>query len=189
MPDELKLTSLEYIHKVLQANSNNVIYYKLVCTLNNWLLKFSNYIEIKKKQINNYFIFNIITECLLLTLGHEKGRIKTIIDIANEVISSQTSKQFIQITNKCSYFYYDINTNNYKTFNNYLDYIKNIKIYLQSLLPKTKIEYIISEHFGNNIKNSKNDLSFIYENEKYIITDDIKSQYVRVKKMIIIVVV
>ncbi len=182
MPDELKLTSLEYIHKVLQANSNNVIYYKLVCTLNNWLLKFSNYIEIKKKQINNYFIFNIITECLLLTLGHEKGRIKTIIDIANEVISSQTSKQFIQITNKCSYFYYDINTNNYKTFNNYLDYIKNIKIYLQSLLPKTKFEYIISEHFGNNIKNSKTDLSFIYENEKYIITDDIKSQYIKVKK-------
>ena len=182
MPDELKLTSLEYIHKVLQANSNNVIYYKLVCYLNNWLLKFLSYIETKKKQINNNYIFNIITESLLLTLGHEKGRIKTIIDIANEVISSQISKQFIQITNKYSYFYYDLNSNNYKTFNNCLDYITNIKNYLQALLPKTKFEYIISEHFGNNIKNSKYDLSFIYDNEKYIITDDIKSQYIKSKK-------
>ena len=171
------MTSLEYIHKVLKANSNNVIYYKLVCYFNIWLTKFLNYIETKKKAINNNFIFNIITECLLLTLGHEKGRIKLIIEIANEVIPSQISKQLIQITNKYSYFYYDLNSNNYKTFNNYIDYIKNIKNYLQAILPKTKLEYVISEHFGNNIKNAKNGLSFIYDNEKYIITDDVKSQY------------
>ena len=182
IPDELKLTSLEYIHKVLKANSNNVVYYKLVCYFNNWLTKFLNYIETKKKAINNNYIFNIITECLLLTLGHEKGRIKLIIEIANEVISSQISKQLIQITNKYSYFYYDLNSNNYKTFNNYIDYIKNIKNYLQALLPKTKLEYVISEHFGNNIKNPKNDLSFIYDNEKYIITDDVKSQYIKLIK-------
>ena len=182
IPDELKLTSLEYIHKVLKANSNNVVYYKLVCYFNNWLIKFLNYIETKKKAINNNYIFNIITECLLLTLGHEKGRIKLIIEIANEVISSQISKQLIQITNKYSYFYYDLNSNNYKTFNNYIDYIKNIKNYLQALLPKTKLEYVISEHFGNNIKNPKNDLSFIYDNEKYIITDDVKSQYIKLIK-------
>ena len=182
IPDELKLTSLEYIHKVLKANSNNVVYYKLVCYFNNWLIKFLNYIETKKKAINNNYIFNIITECLLLTLGHEKGRIKLIIEIANEVISSQISKQLIQITNKYSYFYYDLNSNNYKTFNNYIDYIKSIKNYLQALLPKTKLEYVISEHFGNNIKNPKNDLSFIYDNEKYIITDDVKSQYIKLIK-------
>ena len=182
IPDELKLTSLEYIHKVLKANSNNVIYYKLVCYFNIWLTKFLNYIETKKKAINNNFIFNIITECLLLTLGHEKGRIKLIIEIANEVIPSQISKQLIQITNKYSYFYYDLNSNNYKTFNNYIDYIKNIKNYLQAILPKIKLEYVISEHFGNNIKNAKNDLSFIYDNEKYIITDDVKSQYVKLIK-------
>ena len=182
IPDELKLTSLEYIHKVLKANSNNVVYYKLVCYFNNWLTKFLNYIETKKKAINNNYIFNIITECLLLTLGHEKGRIKLIIEIANEVISSQISKQLIQITNKYSYFYYDLNSNNYKTFNNYIDYIKSIKNYLQALLPKTKLEYVISEHFGNNIKNPKNDLSFIYDNEKYIITDDVKSQYIKLIK-------
>ena len=179
LPDELKLTLLEYIHKVIKANSNNIIYYKLVNSFNNWLITFMNILEAKKKMINNVNIFNIITECLLLTLSHEKGRIKSIIEISNEVISSQLTKQLIQITNKHLFFYYDINNMSYKTFNNYLDYIKNLKNYLQTLLPKIKFEFIISEHFGNNINHSKNDLSFIYNNEKYIITDDIKSQYIK----------
>ena len=179
LPDELKLTSLEYIHKVIKSNSNNVIYYKLVCSFNKWITKFLNSLEIKKKVINNINIFSIITECLLLTLGHEKGRIKSIIEIANEVISSQVTKQLIQITNKNLFFYYDINNMNYKTFNNYLEYIKNFKNYLQILMPKTNFEFIISEHFGNNINNSKNDLSFIFDNEKYTITDDVKSQYIK----------
>ena len=182
LPDELKLTSLEYIHKAIKANSNNVIYYKLVNSFNNWISKFLNFLEVKKKIVNNINIFNIITQCLLLTLAHEKERIKSIIEISNEVISSQVTKQLIQITNKHLYFYYDINNMNYKTFNNYLDYIKNLKNYLQLLQPKTKLEFIISEHFGNNINHSKNDLSFIYDNEKYIITDDIKSQYIKSNK-------
>ena len=179
LPDELKLTILEYIHKVIKANSNNVIYYKLVYSFNNWITKFLYFLEIKKKIINNINIFNIITECLLLTLAHEKGKIKSIIEISNEVIPSQITKQLLQITNRHLYFYYDINNMSYKTFNSYLDYIKNIKNYLQQILPKTKFEFIISEHFGNNINHSKNDLSFIYDNEKYIITDDIKSQYIK----------
>ena len=179
LPDELKLTSLEFIHKVIKSNTNNVIYYKLVCYFNLWLTKFLNYIEVKKKTINNINIFNIITECLLLTLSHEKGTIKSILEISNDVISSQVSKQLVQITNKHLFFYYDINSMNYKTYNNYLDYVKNLKNYLQILFPKNKLEFIISEHFGNNINNSNNDLSFIYENEKYIITDDIKSQYIK----------
>ena len=179
LPDELKLTILEYIHKVIKANSNNVIYYKLVYSFNNWITKFLNYLEIKKKIINNINLFNIITECLLLSLAHEKGKIKSIIEISNEVMPSQITKQLLQITNKNLYFYYDINNMSYKTFNSYLDYIKNLKNYLQQLLPKVKLEFIVSEHFGNNINHSKNDLSFIYDNEKYIITDDIKSQYIK----------
>ena len=182
LPDELKLTSLEYIHKVIKSNSNNVIYYKLVCSFNNWITKFLNCLETKKKPLNNMIIFNIITECLLLTLEHEKGRINSIIEIANEVISSQITKQLVQITNKNLFFYYDINNMNYKTFNNYLEYVKSLKNYLQILMPKIKFEFIISEHFGNNINNSKNNLSFIFDNEKYIITDDIKSQYIKKSK-------
>ena len=151
----------------------------MVYSFNNWLTKFLNYLEIKKKIINNINIFNIITECLLLTLAHEKGKIKSIIEISNEVIPSQITKQLLQITNRHLYFYYDINNMCYKTFNSYLEYIKNLKNYLQQLLPKTKFEFIISEHFGNNINPSKNDLSFIYDTEKYIITDDIKSQYIK----------
>lgn len=136
LPDELKLTSLEFIHKVIKSNTNNVIYYKLVCYFNLWLTKFLNYIEVKKKTINNINIFNIITECLLLTLSHEKGTIKSILEISNDVISSQVSKQLVQITNKHLFFYYDINSMNYKTYNNYLDYVKNLKNYLQILFPK-----------------------------------------------------
>ena len=179
LPDELKLTLLEYIHKVIKENCNNVIYYKLVYSFNNWLIKFMNFFETKKKMLNNINIFNIITQCLLLTLAHEKGRIKSIIEISNEVISSQLTKQLLQIANKHLFFYYDINNMCYKMFNNYLDYVKNLKNYLQTLLPKNIFKFIISEHFGNNINNSKNDLSFIYDNEKYIITDDIKSQYIK----------
>ena len=102
-------------------------------------------------------------------MSHEKGTIKSILEISNDVISSQVSKQLVQITNKHLFFYYDINSMNYKTYNNYLDYVKNLRNYLQILFPKIKLEFIISEHFGNNINNSNNDLLFIYDNEKYIL--------------------
>ena len=179
-PDEFKLTLLEYIHKIIKANSDNVIYYKLVCDFNAWLMEFINYIEVKKKNINNIQIFNIVTESLILTLSHEKDLIKSIIEIANNVISPQISKQFIQIMSKNSFFYYDINSMNYKSFSNYLDYINTLNNYLQNLISKNKFLYfIISEHFGNK---SKDDLDFIYNNnDTYIITDDIKSQYFKEK--------
>ena len=175
-PDEFKLTLLEYIHKIIKANTNNVIYYKLVCDFNTWLIEFMNNIESKKKNITNNQIFNIVTECLILTLSHEKGLFKSIIDIANDVISPQISKQLIQIINKNTFLYYDINSMNYKSFNNYFDFINGIKNYLQVIIQKNKnIFYIISEHFGNK---SNKDLSILYNNnESFIITDDIKSQY------------
>ena len=177
-PDEFKLTLLEYIHKIIKSNANNVIYYKLVCDFNAWLTEFISFIDAQKKNINNIQIFNIITQSLILALSHEKGLIKSIIEIANDVISSQISKQLIQIINKNSFFYYDINNMNYKSFSNYLDYVNALKNYLQNILPKNKsLYFIISEHFGNK---SKNDLSFIYNNstnDSYVITDDIKLQY------------
>jgi len=175
-PDEFKLTLLEYIHKIIKANANNVIYYKLVCDFNTWLNEFINYIESKKKSINNIQIFNIIIESLILTLSHEKGLIKSITEIANEVISLQISKQLIQAINKNSFFYYDIISMNYKSFSIYLEYINALKNYLQNIISKNKsLYFIISEHFGNK---NKNDLAFIYRlNDSYIITDDIKSQY------------
>ena len=175
-PDEFKLTLLEYIHKIIKANANNVIYYKLVCDFNIWLTEFINYIESKKKVVSNIQIFNIIIESLILTLAHEKGLIKSITEIANEVISPQISKQLIQVINKNSFFYFDINIMNYKSFSNYLEYINALKNYLQNIVSKNKsLYFIISEHFGNK---SKNDLEFIYRfNDAYIITDDIKSQY------------
>ena len=174
--DEFKLTLLEYIHKIIKANTNNVLYYKLVCDFNSWLNEFINYIESKKKNITNIQIFNIVTESLILSLSHEKGLFKSIIEICTGVISPQISKQLIQIMNKNSLFYFDINNMNYKSFNTYLDYVISLKNYLQSILSKNKsLYFIISEHFGN--KSSK-DLSYIYNtNDSYIITDDIKSQY------------
>ena len=175
-PDEFKLTLLEYIHKIIKANSNNVIYYKLVCDFNLWLNEFINYIESKKKNINNIQIFNLVTESLILALSHEKGLIKSIMDIINNVISSQTSKQLIQILSKNSFFYYDINSMNYKSFSNYFEYITSLRNYLQIIIAKNKsLFYIISEQLGNK---SSNNLSFIYNsNDSFIITDDIKSQY------------
>ena len=175
LPDEFKLTSLEYIHKILKSNTKNIIYYKLVCSFNNWINNFLDYLENKKKNLNNNYLYNMFTQCLLLALGHEKNRYKSIFEIGNEILSTQISKQLIQIINKKLYFYFDMNSMNYKVFNNYIDYLKNFKNYIQLILPKSKFEYIISEYFGNN---SINDLKFIYDNEKYIITDDIKSQYV-----------
>ncbi len=174
--DEFKLTLLEYIHKIIKANTNNVLYYKLVCEFNSWLIEFINYIESKKKNITNIHIFNIVTESLILSLSHEKGLIKSIIEISTDVISPQISKQLIQIINKNTFFYYDINNMTYKSFTNYLDYITSLKNYLQIILPKNKLLYfIISEHFGNKFCN---DLSFIYNtNDSYTISDDIKSQY------------
>ena len=111
-----------------------------------------------------------------MTLSHEKGLIKTITEIANEVISPQISKQLIQAINKNSFFYYDIISMNYKSFSIYLEYINALKNYLQNIISKNKsLYFIISEHFGNK---NKNDLAFIYRlNDSYIITDDIKSQY------------
>ena len=174
--DEFKLTLLEYIHKIIKANTNNVLYYKLVCEFNSWLIEFINYIESKKKNITNIHIFNIVTESLILSLSHEKGLIKSIIEISTDVISPQISKQLIQIINKNTFFYYDINNMTYKSFTNYLDYITSLKNYLQIILSKNKsLYFIISEHFGNKFCN---DLSFIYNmNDSYIISDDIKSQY------------
>ena len=180
--DEFKLTLLEYIHKIIKTNTNNIIYYKLVCEFNSWLSEFINYIEIKKKNINNIQIFNIVTESLILSLSHEKGLIKSITDIANDVISPQISKQLIQIINKNSFFYFDLNIMNYKSFTNYLEYITALKNYLQNILTKNKnLFFIISEHFGNKYNK---DLSFIYNNNNndiYIITDDIKSQYYKIE--------
>ena len=132
-PDEFKLTLLEYIHKIIKSNANNVIYYKLVCDFNAWLTEFISFIDAQKKNINNIQIFNIITQSLILALSHEKGLIKSIIEIANDVISPQISKQLIQIINKNSFFYYDINNMNYKSFSNYLDYVNALKNYLQNL--------------------------------------------------------
>ena len=174
--DEFKLTLLEYIHKIIKANANNVIYYKLVCDFNSWLIEFINYIESKKKNITNIQIFNLVTQSLILSLSHEKGLLKSIIEISSDVISPQISKQLIQIINKNSLFYYDINNMNYKSFNNYLDYINALKNYLQIILSKNKsLYFIISEHFGN--KSNKELSNLYYNNDSYIITDDIKSVY------------
>ena len=84
--DEFKLTLLEYIHKIIKANANNVIYYKLVCDFNSWLIEFINYIESKKKNITNIQIFNLVTQSLILSLSHEKGLLKSIIEISSDVI-------------------------------------------------------------------------------------------------------
>ena len=176
--DEFKLTLLEYIHKIIKENSNNVIYYKLVCDFNFWLNEFINCIESKKKVITNINIFNIITESLILTLIHEKNLMKNILESANDMISAQISKQLVQIVSKNVYFYYDINIMNYKVYNDYFEYIINMKNYLSLIFPKNILYFIISEHFGNNLKNN---LNFIYdsdnENEKFVITDNIKEQY------------
>lgn len=79
---------------------------------------------------------------MILTLSHEKGLFKSIIDIANDVISPQISKQLIQIINKNTFLYYDINSMNYKSFNNYFDFINGIKNYLQVIIQKIKIYFI-----------------------------------------------
>ena len=185
IPDEFNLTLIDCINKFIKNNSNNTNYYNSVCLFNKLLNCYLDYIDFKKKfngnnQSNNLImLFNIITDCLLISLGHEKNKIKLMIEICNNVVKTEISRYFLQVA-KSPYFYYDINTMNYKTFNNIYEYIKNYTRFIKEILLKNKYKYyfIFSEAFSNG--NNNNIFSIFDSKENYIITDNIDALYKKI---------
>ena len=173
---------IDYIYKVIRNNSNNTKFYRTLCNFNNWMNKLVGYLESNMKKINDIIFYNIINECLIISLGHEGNRLKSIIEASKEIIEEKIYKQFLDNINYSfnkneeKYFYFDIESMIFRNNNNNMDFIKSYKKYLDTILNNSKIIYIFSEFFAN--QNGK-ELNNIFENEKsrIYITDDIDKLY------------
>ena len=174
---------IEYIYKVIKIHSNNVEPYRTLCNFYNWLNKLVDALEINRKKINDIIIYNIITECLIISLNHEKNIIKTILETSKEYIEPNISKSFFdnlsfnfsKSDNK--YFYFDIEKLQFKNYKNNIDYIKSYKQYLDNILSEeSKIIFVFSEFFSN--ENGK-EINTIFEGKssKLFITDEIVKLY------------
>ena len=183
MNGKYKNMMIEYVYKVIKNQSNNVIFYRSLCNFKNWMNQFLDSFEINKNNINDVVLYNIINDCLLITLGHEKNRIKTLLEASKELIDPKIYnlgfENVIMSSKKynANYFYFDIDEMAFKTFSNCIEYIKSFKNYLSIMFPKTKILFILSEFFAN--KKSK-DINIIFndsDNIKLFITDEITKLY------------
>ena len=174
---------IEYICKVIKNHSNNVDSYRTLCNFYNWVNKLIDVIEINRKKINDIIIYNIITECLIISLNHENNIIKTILETSKEYIEPNISKSFFdnlsfnfsKSDNK--YFYFDIEKLQFKNYKNNIDYIKSYKQYLDNILSEeSKIIFVFSEFFSN--ENGK-EINTIFEGKssKLFITDEIVKLY------------
>ena len=174
---------IEYIHKVIKNLSNNVVFYRSLCNIYNWVNKLIDAMEVYKKKFNDVIFYNIITECLIISLNHENNIIKTILEVSKEFLDSSVYKSLFDIINNNSnknetkFFYFDIDKLQYKIYKAHLDFIKSYKIYIDNILPNnSKIIFIFSEFFAN--KNGK-EINTIFENDftKLFITDEIVKLY------------
>ena len=180
--DKYQLKLIDYIYKVIKNNCNNTIFYRTLCNFKNWMNKLIDIIEINKKKINDIILYNIINECLIISLAHEKNIIKTIIETSKEIIDPIIYKQlFDNINNNYKkndnkYFYFDIDKMNFRNYTNNLDYIKSYKEYLDTISNNLKIIFIFSEYFANKNGEEINKI-FEYDNSKLFITDEIDKLY------------
>ena len=178
LSDKYEMKLINYIFKVIKNNSKNTAFYRTLCNFNNWMNKFIDIIGFNKKRINDIIIYNIISESLIVSLGHEKNRIKSIIEYSKENIDPKIYKQLFDTINKnCNnndfkYFYYDIDKFIFRSFENNLDYIKSYKQYIDGFLNNTRVIFIFSDFFGN--ENAK-ELNNIFDDDcnQYFITNEI----------------
>ena len=183
MNGKYKTMMIEYVYKVIKSQSNNVLLYRSLCNFKNWMNQFLDSFEINKNNINDVVLYNIINDCLLITLGNEKNRTKILIEASKELIDpklyNQSFENVVAASKKynSNYFYFDIDEMAFKAFSNCIEYIKSFKNYLSIMFPKTKILFILSEFFAN--KKSK-DINIIFndsDNIKLFITDEITKLY------------
>ena len=174
---------IEYICKVIKNHSNNVDSYRTLCNFYNWVNKLIDVLEINRKKINDIIMYNIINECLIISLNHENNIIKAILETSKEFIEPNISKPFFdnlsfnfsKSDNK--YFYFDIEKLQFKNYKNNIDYIKSYKQYLDKILTdESKIIFVFSEFFSN--ENGK-EINTIFEGKssKLFITDEIVKLY------------
>ena len=173
---------IDYVYKVIRNNSNNTKLYRTLCNFNNWMNNLVSYMEMNMKKINDIIFYNIVNECLLISLGHEKNRLKSIIETSKEIIEEKIFKQFLDNINNSfnrnedKFFYFDIEKMIFRNSKNNMDFIKLYKNYLDSILNSSKIIFVFSEFFAN--QNGKELNSFFEdENNRIYITDDIDKLY------------
>jgi hypothetical protein len=174
---------IEYIIKVIKNNSNNTIFYRTLCNFKNWMNKLIETMELHKKKMNDIILYNLINECLIVSLGHENNIIKTIIEASKENIDINISKQLFDIINNNSkknenkFFYFDLDKMTFRTFTNNINYIKAYKEYIDSIISNnSKIIFIFSEFFANKYGEEINKL-FEYDYTKLFVTDEIDNLY------------
>ena len=180
--DKYQSKLYEYIYKIIKNNSYNTIFYRTLFNFNKWLNKYIDIFEINKKKINDIILYNIINECLIISLNHEKNIIKTINETSKELIEPIIIKQYFDNINNNfnkydnKYFYYDIDKMTFKNYKNELDFIKSYKQYIENILNNIKFIFIFSEYFAN--KNAK-EINIIFDNDnsKLFITDEIDKLY------------
>ena len=178
--DKYQAKLIEYIYKIIKSNSSNVIFYRTLCNFNNWINKVIDIIEINKKKINDIILYNIINECLNVSLGHEINLLASIYEKSKEIFDPTIYKQLFDNlnnnTNYNKYFYFDLEKLSYKYYKNNLDYIKEYKRYLDNIFNNSKIIFIFSEFFAN--KYGK-EINIIFDNDynKLFVTDEIDKLY------------
>ena len=173
---------IEYIYKIIKSNSNNILFYRTLCNVNNWMNKIIDNFEINKKKINDIILYNIINECLNISLGHELNILNSMIEKSKELFEPIIYKHLFDILNNSNqdnkYFYFDVDKMIFKSFKNNLDYIKEYKKYSENMFNDSKIIFIFSEFFANKYGKEINN---IFENDynKFYITDEIDKVYNR----------
>ena len=174
---------IEYVFKVIKNLCNNANFYRSLCNFKNWMNIYVDYLEINKRIINDIFLYNIINDCLLMTLGHEKNRLKVIIEASKDSLDPKIYMQFFESINInikkniLNYFYFDTEKMTFKNFTNCLDFLKSFKQYISNIFSNSKKLFILSEFFSN--KNSKEINSIFNDSDgiKLFITDEITKIY------------
>ena len=176
---------IEYILKIIKntSNNNNNIFYRIICNFNNWINKLIDMVEKNRKKINESILYNIVNECLIISLNHEKNIIKNIIETTKEFFELIIYKSLFDNLNNFynkndnKYFYFDIDKMAFRYYKNNLDYIKSYKQYTDNIITNSNIIFVFSEFYAN--KNGK-ELNTIFENDnttRIFITDEIDKIY------------
>ena len=174
---------IEYIYKVIKSQCNNVSFYRSLCNFKIWMIKFIEVLEMNKRNINDVILYNIINDCLIITLGHEKNRIKTIVETSKETLDSKIINQFFENMssnfkkNINEYFYFDIEEMTFKNFSSCIDYVKSLKQYLSNIFQNSNILFVLSEYFANKNNKEINSIFNDSDNIKLFITDEITKLY------------
>jgi hypothetical protein len=116
-------------------------------------------------------------------LGHEKNRIKTIVETSKETLDSKIINQFFENMssnfkkNINEYFYFDIEEMTFKNFSSCIDYVKSLKQYLSNIFQNSNILFVLSEYFANKNNKEINSIFNDSDNIKLFITDEITKLY------------